>query len=66
MAVSTGTMSKMNTSKTTGALIQPSALVAKTLIAFAINPGAAVDQSTLIELVPCPDVNTPGAATVHV
>jgi len=61
-----GNTSRMNTSRMTGALTQPSALVAKTLMAFVINPGAAVDQSTLMELVPCPDVNTPGAATVHV
>ena len=61
-----GNTSRMNTSKMTGVLTQPSALVAKTVIAFGIKPGAAADQSTLIELVPWPDVNTPGAATVHV
>ncbi len=61
-----GNISRMKTSNTTGVLTQPSALVAKTVMAFGINPGLAADQSTLIEFVPCPDVNTPGAATVHV
>ena len=61
-----GKTSRMKTFNNTGALVQPLALVAYTLMAFEINPGAAADQSTLIELVPCPDVKTPGAAIVQV
>ena len=59
-------MFRTNTSRFTGGLGQPAALVAQTDTPFAIKPGEALFQLTVIEFVPCPDTITPGAATVQV
>jgi hypothetical protein len=56
----------MNTSKLVVGLVHPLALVAKTEIALGINPGAVNDQSTIIELVPCPETKAPNGFTVQV
>jgi hypothetical protein len=65
-AVMLGTICKMNTLRFDAGELQPEPFDATTLTAFGIRPGAAADQLTPIWFVPCPDVITPGAATVHV
>ena len=64
-AVIVGMTCRMNTLRVTGAELHP-AEDATTVTPLGIKPGAAADQLTPIELVPAPEVITPGAATVHV
>jgi hypothetical protein len=61
-----GTICKINTFSVDAGELQPLPVDATTDTAFVIRPGAAADQLTPIWFVPCPDVITPGAATVHV
>ena len=52
--VITGSILKFVMSNDTGRLVHPFGLIAITSTAFGMKPAGNPDQSTIIELVPCP------------